>query len=56
MFSVIDKIEDKYIGSDATVAPGGWCCWCWCWTGPLFSDYPDDGGPCEEYCDFEAAS
>jgi streptolysin S family bacteriocin protoxin len=30
VFDVIDKVEDKYFASDATVAPGGWCCWCWC--------------------------
>ena len=27
---VLDKVEEKYFASDATVAPGGWCCWCWC--------------------------
>lgn len=30
MLNIIDRVEDKYFGSDATVAPGGWCCWCWC--------------------------
>lgn len=30
MFSLIDKVEDKYFASDASVAPGGWCCHCHC--------------------------
>jgi hypothetical protein len=54
MLSVIDRIEDKFIGSSATVAPGGWCCWCWCCCLGLYADgdYPvDDGEPCPEYCE-----
>jgi hypothetical protein len=52
MLTVIDRIEDKFIGSSATVAPGGWCCWCWCCCfGAVAGDYPDDGEPCPEYCD-----
>ena len=30
MLQILDKVEEKYFASDATVAPGGWCCWCWC--------------------------
>lgn len=30
MFSVIDRVEDKYFAADASVSPGGWCCNCWC--------------------------
>ena len=27
MLQILDKVEEKYFASDATVAPGGWCCW-----------------------------
>ncbi len=27
MLQILDKVEEKYFASDATVAPGGWC-WC----------------------------
>ena len=30
MLQILDKVEEKYFASDATVAPGGWYCWCWC--------------------------
>ena len=25
MLQILDKVEEKYFASDATVAPGGWC-------------------------------
>ena len=28
MLQILDEVEEKYFASDATVAPGGWCCWC----------------------------
>lgn len=37
MLRVIDRVEDKYVSSDATVTPGGWCCWCWCCCSINFS-------------------
>ena len=30
MLKTLDRIEEKYFSSDATVAPGGWCCHCHC--------------------------
>lgn len=45
MFRVIDRVEDRFFGADATVSPGGWCCNCWCCCSISFADYPDDGGP-----------
>jgi hypothetical protein len=26
MFEILDKIEDRLFGEDATVSPGGWSC------------------------------
>lgn len=28
MLQILDKVEEKYFASDATVAPGGCCDWC----------------------------
>jgi hypothetical protein len=41
MFSLIDKVEDKYFANDASVAPGGWCCHCWCCCSINFAQFAD---------------
>lgn len=37
MLNVLDRVEDKFFAEEASVAPGGWCCWCWCCCSINFS-------------------
>ncbi len=44
--SAISRVEDKYLGADVTVAPGGWCCCtctcCWCHIGNMTHQEDED--------------